>query len=103
MPGLPGAQTSRANNGDRLIFQARACSRPPDPTSRMFIARLSRTEGAEVKVQALLAHGCEVARDAMHMHLTVDPVTGLHALEDGLEGAAVADQIEGPGPPCRRR
>ena len=37
MPGLPGAMTSREARGDWAIFQARACSRPPEPTSRMFI------------------------------------------------------------------
>ncbi len=37
MPGLPGAMTSRRTRGDWAIFHARACSRPPDPTSRMFI------------------------------------------------------------------
>src|SRR5271167_587063 len=43
MPGLPGAQTSRVVSGDWSIFQARACSRPPDPTTRMFMrAALAR-------------------------------------------------------------
>mmetsp|Transcript_21548 Transcript_21548/g.47288 ORF Transcript_21548/g.47288 Transcript_21548/m.47288 type:complete len:323 (+) Transcript_21548:841-1809(+) len=36
IPGLPGAQNSCSQNGDRLIFQARACSRPPPPTTRTF-------------------------------------------------------------------
>src|SRR3984957_12075420 len=40
MPGLPGAQTRQVSKGDWTIFQARACSRPPDPTSRMFKSRL---------------------------------------------------------------
>ena len=38
MPGFPGAQTSRDSSGDWVIFQANACSRPPEPTRRMFIA-----------------------------------------------------------------
>ena len=38
MPGLPGAHTSRVSSGDWAIFHASACSRPPDPTSRMFMA-----------------------------------------------------------------
>src|SRR5690606_20234563 len=40
MPGLPGAATRRVSLGEAAIFQARACSRPPDPTSRMFMARV---------------------------------------------------------------
>ena len=42
MPGLPGAHTRRVSRGDWAIFQARACSRPPDPMSRIFMIRLSR-------------------------------------------------------------
>src|SRR5207302_8468721 len=36
MPGLPGAQTSRETSGLAEIAQASACSRPPEPTTRMF-------------------------------------------------------------------
>ncbi|THD82055.1 MAG: sensor histidine kinase [Phenylobacterium sp.] len=38
MPGLPGAATSRDSRGDWAIFHASACSRPPEPTRRMFMA-----------------------------------------------------------------
>ncbi len=37
MPALPGAETSRVSSGDWAIFQASACSRPPDPTRRIFM------------------------------------------------------------------
>jgi len=40
MPGLPGATTSRAHRGDWAIFQARACSRPPEPISRTVIGNV---------------------------------------------------------------
>src|SRR5262252_1768179 len=37
MPALPGAQKSRATSGLAAIFQASACSRPPEPRRRMFM------------------------------------------------------------------
>jgi hypothetical protein len=37
MPALPGAQNSRSASGLAAIFQASACSRPPEPSSRMFM------------------------------------------------------------------
>ena len=38
-PALPGATKTRSARGLWAIFQARACSRPPLPTIRMFIMR----------------------------------------------------------------
>ena len=40
-PALPGATKTRSARGLWAIFQARACSRPPLPTIRMFIVRPS--------------------------------------------------------------
>src|SRR5688572_22004865 len=37
MPGFPGAANSLKSRGDCASFQASACSRPPDPTSRTFM------------------------------------------------------------------
>ena len=37
VPGLPGATNTFSTLGDCLAFQARACSRPPPPTMRIFI------------------------------------------------------------------
>src|SRR5205085_10083198 len=37
MPGLPGAATSLSQLGDCLSRQASASSRPPDPSSRIFL------------------------------------------------------------------
>ena len=37
IPTLPGAATSRVTSGEAAIFQASACSRPPEPTMRMFM------------------------------------------------------------------
>src|ERR1700737_3669865 len=39
MPALPGAQTSLSVSGLAAIFQASACSRPPEPRMRMFMGR----------------------------------------------------------------
>ena len=46
MPALPGAQKSRSTSGLAAIFQASACSRPPEPRRRMFI-RGRRTRAVE--------------------------------------------------------
>ncbi len=35
MPALPGAHQSLVTSGEAAIFQARACSRPPEPSRRM--------------------------------------------------------------------
>ena len=38
IPGLPGAQKTSSTSSDCAIFQAKACSRPPDPTTSIFMA-----------------------------------------------------------------
>ena len=38
MPALPGAHQSLVTSGEAAIFHARACSRPPEPSRRMFMA-----------------------------------------------------------------
>ena len=38
MPALPGAHQSFVVSGEAAIFQASACSRPPEPRRRMFMA-----------------------------------------------------------------
>src|SRR5215217_4943598 len=38
IPALPGAHHSLVVSGDAAIFQASACSRPPEPRRRMFMA-----------------------------------------------------------------
>src|SRR6476469_3648271 len=37
MPGFPGAAYNLESLGDCASFQARACSRPPEPSSRTFM------------------------------------------------------------------
>ena len=45
--GCPGAQKSWSSSGLAAIFQASACSRPPEPIRRMFMRTrwLSRSQG----------------------------------------------------------
>src|SRR5947208_9205436 len=37
MPALPGAHHNLVRSGDAAIFHARACSRPPEPSRRIFM------------------------------------------------------------------
>src|ERR1700752_4556739 len=39
MPALPGVHQSLVVSGEAAIFQASACSRPPEPRSRIFMGR----------------------------------------------------------------
>ncbi len=39
IPALPGAQYSLSHSGEAAIFQHRACSRPPPPTTSIFMVR----------------------------------------------------------------
>jgi hypothetical protein len=45
VPGLPGAQKTFSASGLWAIFQTRACSRPPPPTTRIRIPGRYTTEG----------------------------------------------------------
>src|SRR5206468_2105831 len=53
MPGLPGAATRRVTSGDWAIFQARECSRPPEPTRRMFMTAAFGARGQRGQARAL--------------------------------------------------
>src|SRR4029079_767123 len=37
MPAFPGAHQSLVSSGEAAVFHARACSRPPEPSRRMFM------------------------------------------------------------------
>src|SRR3954449_7101228 len=49
MPALPGAHHNLVSSGDAAIFHAKACSRPPEPSKRIFMrcrqTGLPRDEG----------------------------------------------------------
>src|SRR5437870_4986996 len=61
MPALPGAANSRSTAGSRASFHARACSRPPCPTTRTFTRR-----GLSREHQGLFAGWAD--RDGAHLH-----------------------------------
>src|SRR3978361_680706 len=47
MPALPGAHHSLVSSGDAAIFQAKACSRPPEPRRRMCLNAASPKMSAQ--------------------------------------------------------
>jgi len=52
---LPGAACSSVSDGDWASFQASACSRPPEPTTRTFTRPSVVTEGVPAGVLLLVA------------------------------------------------
>src|SRR5688572_4086070 len=44
MPALPGAHSTSGSRGERRSARTRACSRPPDPTTRIFSGLQRRDE-----------------------------------------------------------
>src|SRR4051812_41652661 len=45
MPGLPGAQTTSGRCGERRSARTSACSRPPEPTTRIVIGQAAARRG----------------------------------------------------------
>src|SRR5688572_18799962 len=94
VPPLPGATRTSETLGDWAHFQASACSRPPEPTIRIFMRAESVTE---------VAHAGEDHRHAMLVGRRDDLVVALAAagLHDGLDAVfggdidAVAEREEG--------
>jgi hypothetical protein len=54
VPPLPGAINSFLQSGLCFIFQASACSRPPDPRMSMFIKQVSKKVGGEIRRKSCL-------------------------------------------------
>src|SRR5690242_805493 len=64
VPPLPGATKTLAARGDCAIFQAIACSRPPEPITSTFTARLSlQIDLAEDVKHAAVVHASIELRD----------------------------------------
>ena len=59
MPALPGAHHSLVTSGEAAIFHARACSRPPEPSRRMFMNRASA--GFDASSVARVSHAVQGA------------------------------------------
>src|SRR5437763_15934024 len=53
MPPFPGAQQTLLTRGDCRNFQTSACSRPPLPITRTFIARDRQVRGSRKVCQTL--------------------------------------------------
>src|SRR5271165_4269761 len=49
MPALPGAQQTFSDRGDLVNFQTNACSRPPEPTTRIFMDGIESGIGPSAK------------------------------------------------------
>ena len=92
VPALPGATNTRATRGLCAIFHASACSLPPPPTTRMFIARRFRDRR---QVSAEVADAGEHHREAALVggrdHFSVAHAA---ARLDHRRGAVVGDHVE---------
>jgi hypothetical protein len=55
MPALPGAQKIFSACGDCASFQTSACSRPPEPMTRIFMKKLSAdyADGRRLKTKKI--------------------------------------------------
>src|SRR2546423_15082384 len=63
MPGFPGAACRSSRRGLWLSFQASACSRPPEPTTRTFTRRVysrNRRELLDESAAGFLVAGGQV-------------------------------------------
>src|SRR5581483_728649 len=61
MPAFPGAQTSFLTRGDCASFQTRACSRPPDPMTRTFMAAIQAGPPPQVQKKSQGARAFRLA------------------------------------------
>ena len=77
MPGFPGAANTRSTSGLCAKRHARACSRPPPPIIRTFIAdtMISMHEMYDIVVIGAGHAGCEAARACARMGLRTAMVT----------------------------
>src|SRR6056297_158976 len=93
IPALPGATISRSHLGFCFTAQARACSRPPPPSIRMFMARFPFVCGRS----RVGLRGAQDERKAAAMDLIDDPQPGENAPEFTVTeiSGAVKRVIEG--------
>jgi hypothetical protein len=96
MPGLPGAQYSASHSGDCASFHARACSRPPAPTTSTFCCK----EQAQCRHMGVVTLGPAALGGAEHA--VVPP--GVGAACNAFQQSAVATglRVGGPRLPCCR-
>jgi hypothetical protein len=65
VPALPGATYSVPHEGDCVSFQAKACSRPPLPTTSTFCCLHVTTRRRELEAAAWLDRRCTDRRAAL--------------------------------------
>src|ERR1700731_251876 len=79
MPALPGAHHSFVTSGEAAIFHAKACSRPPEPSRRMFM-------GCS---QMRVFEAVSVARNS------VPPQGGIAVIPDGMRAPGMTLRLPG--------
>src|SRR3954447_1094340 len=91
MPGFPGAACSSPRDGACASFHARACSRPPEPTTRTFTARVYGAVGLKgarsahlgvVQEPGLDRHEWESEWASLEEGVRDDPAGALPYLDD---------------------
>src|SRR3954470_3227882 len=88
MPGFPGAAYNLESSGDCAIFQASACSRPPEPSSRTF---MEDAPPAETGLLATESPGdnappFSVSELAMRLKRTVEDAFGFVRVRGEISG-----------------
>src|SRR4051812_8932580 len=88
VPPLPGATNTFCTLGLWVSFQARACSRPPDPITRSFMSVAEVPHAGEEHGDAVLVRGRDPFRIA-HAAPRLDHRGGAHL---GQRGQPVAER-----------
>src|SRR5918993_577159 len=88
MPGLPGAANSLPSLGDCASFQASACSRPPEPSSRTFMDDFPPAESGLVATESAgdNSEPYSVSELAMRLKRTVEDAFGFVRVRGEISG-----------------
>src|SRR3954454_16948799 len=82
MPALPGAHHSFVSSGEAAIFQASACSRPPEPSRRTFMAVGKRKRADDTREPGVLRTEAVNSRLSVGANLQCRPLTFLVGARD---------------------
>src|SRR3712207_1468195 len=88
MPGLPGAAKSLPSRGDCASFQASACSRPPEPSSRTFMEDFPPADSGLLAIQTPGDNAApfSVSELAMRLKRTVEDAFGFVRVRGVISG-----------------